>query len=177
MCQKHATTTNILLELDDPDKPPESNFAYLDKNGKAYFMASKLRDILQLDLLGNFELRQSICIRDIRVLCQECFGKAPQDWKKRVHGSKLDISRIGFHEGAFVIWGEAHGEGSYQPYIFLAGLVSPTQIEALRAKEGVVQRILEMLRLFVRDCEKFDNSEDEFDELKNELEDILTDLK
>ena len=140
-------------------------------------MASRLKDLLEFRLLKNFELC-NCQFSEIRVQCQGFFEKkAPQDWKQRVHGAEIDMAHVGLHMGHFVIWGNLteHGNRCYcQPYIILAGLASLTQLKALHA--GVVTRIFKMLKLYVQNYDEFVNS-DKFDELQNELEDILTGLK
>ena len=176
MCQKLTTTSSVLLELDDPDNP--SYFANI-KNGEVYLEALRLRNLLELELLRNFEFRE---FSGFRVHCQELFNEpAPQDWKKRVHGTKINMANIGFYKGDFVLWGQmmSHGNKSfYRPYIILVGLASPRQVVALQAKwKEVVNSILEMLRLHVQDYEKFANSEDELYVLKTQLQQILKELR
>ena len=163
-----------VIKLDEP-KSPESDFAYLDKDGEVYLTASKLRDFLELELLRNFQLRSFF---GIRVEYYSHNGKASPDWRQHVHGSEIDMACVRFYKGNFVLWGDIVnlGKRSYRPYIILAGLASSTQTKALQVK-GEVLNILEMLRLYVQDYEKFVNSENELDELKDRLEDVLTNLK
>ena len=163
-----------VIKLDEP-KSPDSDFAYLDKDGEVYLTASGLRDFLELGLLKNFQLRSFF---GIRVQYYSHNGEASPDWRQHVHGSEIDMAKVGFHKRNFVLWGDIVdlGKRSYRPYIILAGLDSSTQTEALQAK-GEVLNILEMLRLYVQDNKKFVNSETERCELKDRLEEILTDLK
>ena len=171
MDQEFATTTSVSLEIENVLEL--SKFGLLQRKGQAFSLAWELANILQLELLRNFDFCQ---FTDITVRFITKFGQAPPDWKQRVNGSKINMTNLGFFEGNFVIWGEVqkHKEYEFQPFILLACLTFWKEGKALQVK-GEIPNILEMLKLYIRNDEY--RHSDKFYELKDRLDEILPDLE
>ena len=165
----------ICLELNEPFRPGIGS-EFLKPGSAAYEIACELRDLLKFELFRKHQLQVTSDVYVYyTVMREDSASEGPSSsWKRDVQGSTINMSDIGPEEDDFVVWGQDMRfglTGRYQPYIYLAGLISSTSMQELREKE-LTKQIVDYLRLSVLDPERFEEIQDSFDRLKNELDEL-----